>query len=183
MSQANLNSSNVVFKDLDAEFISWNRLLPLNKFRERYENTIINNPILLSTLTFFNSHYEEINNINFVSVYGKNYFYESSLDIQKFLGDIHIGIIINSMYQLHGYFIKINNYNKWLCLYQKKWWLLLCGTISRDTFTTIQRFNLYQCEKNKAFQDLNGNKINVDPKYISFLMNIYNSKKLLKKLI
>lgn len=182
MSQANLNSSSVVFKNSNVEFILWNRLLPLNKFRKQYENTIFNNSIFFSHFTFFNPQYEEINNINFIRVYGKNYFYENSLDIQKFLGDIHIGVIINSMHQYHGSFIRIIN-NKWLCLCHTKWWYLLLGTISQDTFTTIQQFNLYKYEKDKVLQDRNGNKINIDPKYVSFLMNIKNSKKLLKKLV
>lgn len=175
-------SSSVAFKNLDTEFISWNGLLPLNKFQERYENTIINDPMFFSTLTFFNPQYEEINKINFVRVQGKSYFYESSLDIQKFLGDIHIGVIINSMYQRHGYFIRMIN-NEWLCLHHNKWWFLLYGTISQNAFTIIQQFNLYSYEKDKVFQDLNGNKINIDPKYVSFLMNIKDSKKLLKKLV
>lgn len=182
MSQANLNSSSVTFKNPDTEFISWNRLLPLNKFREQYENTIINTLIFFSHFTFFNSQYEEINKINFVCVQGKSYFYKNSLDIKKFLGDIHIGIIINSMHERYGYFIRIMD-NKWLCLHYTKWWFLLYGTIHRDAFTTKQQFNLYQYERDKAFRDLNGNKINVDPKYVSFLMNIKNSKRLLKKLI
>lgn len=176
------NNSNTLFKNPDTEFISWNGLLSLNNFQKRYKNTIINNPIFFSTLTFFNSQYEEINNINFVRVEGKSYFYKNSLDIHKFLGDIHIGVIVNSEYQRHGYFIRMMN-NKWLCLHHTQWWFLLYGSISQDTFTTIQQFNLYQYEKDQVFQDLNGNKINVDPKYVSFLMNIKNSKRLLKKLV
>ena len=125
------NNSNTLFKNPDIESISWNRLLPLNKFKEQYENTIINNSIFFSTLTFFNSQYEEINNINFVRVQGKSYcyFYENSLDIQKFLGDIHIGVIVNNEYQHHGYFIRIID-DKWLFLYHTQWWFLLYGSIS-----------------------------------------------------
>ena len=34
----------------------------------------------------------------------------------------------------------------------------------------MQQFNLYQYEKDQTFQDLNGNKINIDSKYVSFLI-------------
>ena len=149
--------------------INWNKLSPI-KNNKQYNFKYAE----IYYIKFITLQNKCINKFNIICIGKQCYYYSYNNNLY----DLKNMNIVN-ICMLNCIFLKMPN--KCLCLFRNNYYVyILLGTLFTDQYITESNINVNKYLQFNIIQDYDGKILNIDKKYLDFLIGIYESQLILK---
>lgn len=151
--------------------IDWNNLIPI-KTTKQYKFKFVE----VYHIKFISLQNEYINQFNFINTGSKHYYYSYNINIQELTN-------INIQECCIFYCILLNTPNTCFCIFTNQYYThILSGKLTIDKYIIKSNININKYLQCGDIQNYDGLTLNIDKKYLHFLINIRATQLLLKEL-